>query len=416
MYKIAAFLLKPIALFCLVFAFNKQSAGQVDSSLFISAARDTQSEKMNMDAVYERPFLSVGKSRVAVGGYMESNWQYLSKEGVSEGHQFQFRRFTLFTAASISRRLKFLAELEFEDGAREIALEFAALDLEFSPWLNLRGGMIVNPIGAFNQNHDGPKWEFTDRPFFATEMLPVTWSTTGFGIYGKKNFAKWMLGYEFYGTGGFDESIIQNDQNKTYLPASKGNDFRYRGNENGAITTTTKLAIKRDQLFEFGISHMGGVYNTFYSDGLDLAKKRRVDVFALDYNLTVPATQTSLITELAWVWVDVPKSYIQQFGNRQFGGFIDIVQPVFQGRILGWENAVLNVALRSEFVDWNRETLRETQQKAGDELWSFMPAISFRPTAETVIRFNYRYLKERDIFRNPAERTDGFSVGISTYF
>ena len=44
----------------------------------------------------------------------------------------------------------------------------------------------MNPIGAFNQNHDGPKWEFVDRPISATQMLPATWSNVGFGLYGKK--------------------------------------------------------------------------------------------------------------------------------------------------------------------------------------------------------------------------------------
>ena len=60
--------------------------------------------------------------------------------------------------------LNFYSEIEFEDGAKEIGIEFASLDLEFSPQLNLRAGIILNPIGSFNQNHDGPKWEFVDRP------------------------------------------------------------------------------------------------------------------------------------------------------------------------------------------------------------------------------------------------------------
>ena len=49
-----------------------------------------------MDAVYNRPFLSYGKVPVAVGGYMEAYWQHLGTDGVSEGHQFQVRRMTLF--------------------------------------------------------------------------------------------------------------------------------------------------------------------------------------------------------------------------------------------------------------------------------------------------------------------------------
>lgn len=393
------------------------SYGQIDNDLLRKNTADTSKNfSMNMDAVHNRPFMGLGKSPVSLGGYMEANWQYLSKEGVSDGHQFQFRRFTLFTAASITERVKFLAELEFEDGAREIAVEFAAVDLEFNPLLNFRGGMIVNPIGAFNQNHDGPKWEFTDRPIAMTKMLPATWSTAGFGVYGKKHVNNWMLGYEFYLTSGFDKSIIVNGENRTFLPASKENEDRHEESESGTIFTTTKLAIRNRKFGEIGISHMGGVYNQFTGDGIDFDNKRRVDAFALDFNTKIAKTKTFITGEFAWIGVDVPVTYSQQFGSKQQGGFLDIVQPIVRKPILGWNNATLNLALRMEYVDWNKDRFNETGDRIGDDLWSFMPGISFRPSILTVLRLNFRFLKERDLFANPAERTDGFSFGISSYF
>ncbi|KIA85498.1 hypothetical protein [Flavobacterium sp. AED] len=48
--------------------------------------------------------------------------------------------------------------------------------------------------------------------------------------------------------------------------------------------------------------------------------------------------------------------------------------------------------------------------------WSIMPAISFKPTSQTVIRFNYRFQEQRDTFGNPPAATDGMSFGLSTYF
>lgn len=404
-------------IFILILFSYSSSSAQIDSLLFKKQSnRSTTHTSMNMDAIHTRPFLSLGTSPVALGGYMEANWQYLSKEGVSKGHQFQFRRFTLFTAATITDRIKFLAELEFEDGAREIAIEFAALDIELSPLLNLRGGMIVNPIGSFNQNHDGPKWEFTDRPIAMTQMLPATWSTAGFGAYGKKTIRNWTLGYEFYLSGGFDGSIIANEENKTFLPASKDTENRFEESESGTINTSAKLAIKNRNFGELGISHMGGVYNRFTADGINIDKKRRVDAFALDFNTHIPKTNTFITAEYAWIWIDVPNTYTQQFGTRQQGGFVDIVQPIYKKPVLNWNNAVLNLALRLEYVDWNNDRFNETKYKIGDELWSIMPGISFRPNALSVFRLNYRFMKEKDFFSNPAERTDGLIFGISTYF
>ena len=389
---------------------------QIDSTLVKRVPSDTGKQGMNMDAIYNRPFLAVGKLPVSLGGYMETNWQYMTTDGVSEGHQFQFRRMTLFVASTISKRIKFLSEIEFEDGTREIAIEFASVDFEFNPLLNLRGGIILNPIGAFNQNHDGPKWEFTDRPISATQMLPATWSNAGFGLFGKKYASNWMLGYEFYLSGGFDNSITDNEHNRTFLPAARENESRFEASASGEPLVTGKVAIRHTKIGELGVSFMGGVYNRFREDGLVVDTKRRCDVFALDFNSTIPKLNTYLTAEWAWVFVQIPETFTQQYGNQQQGGFLDIVQPIVKGRMLGWDKAVVNVAVRLEYVDWNVGTFRETGGVIGDQVWSVMPALSFRPTPQTVIRLNYRYMEETDLLNNPPALTGGFSFGISSYF
>jgi hypothetical protein len=397
---------------CLKLAFFAQA--QIDSSLLKRVPVDTTNAKLNMDAVYSRPFLGLGKLPVSLGGYAEVNWQHLGTDGVSEGHQFQMRRMTLFVASSISKRIKFLSEIEFEEGGAEIAVEFAAIDVEWHPLVNLRSGIVVNPIGSFNQNHDGPKWEFTDRPISATQMLPATWSNVGFGLYGKTFSNDWMFGYEAYLTGGFDNSIIDNEENRTSLAASKGNIERF---EEGNTLFTGKVAMRHKTIGELGLSYMGGTYNKIEDDGLVLDDiKRKVHTIAIDYNTTLPRSNTFITGEWAWNFIDVPETYSQQYGNKQRGGFLDIVQPILNKNILGWENATLNLACRLEYVDKNVGTFKETGDNIGDAVWSVMPAVSFRPSSQTVFRLNYRHMRERDILGNDPSITGGFIFGISTYF
>lgn len=401
----------------ILFIFLSVSAGaQIDPTLLKRVPKDTSTRLLNMDAIYNRPALKFDKLPVSLGGYVESNWQHMATDGISEGHQFQFRRVTLFVSSTISKRIKFLSEIEFEPAEKEVAVEFAAVDVEFHPMFNLRAGMIVNPIGAFNQNHDGPKWEFTDRPISATQLLPATWSNTGFGVYGKNYKNDWMFGYEFYLSSGFDNSIIENNLNKTYLPASKDNTERFEESASGEPLVTAKIALKNAKLGEIGLSYMGGAYNKFKDDGIIIDQKRRLDVFAVDFNTTIKKTNTFITGEWAWIFVDVPGTFTQQFGNKQKGGFADIVQPLVKKRMLGWDDAVLNLACRLEYVDWNVGTFKQTNENIGDHLWSIMPAISFRPTAQTVFRLNYRFQKQVDILSNPPATTAGFSFGISTYF
>lgn len=377
---------------------------------------DSTQNNLNMDAVYDRPFLKFKKVPVAIGGYLEANSIYSSTDGVSEGLSFQARRFTMFMSASIYNRIKFLAELEFEDGTKEIGIEFAAMDITLFPLLNFRGGIVMNPIGGFNQNHDGPKWEFIERPDEAVQMLPATWSNVGFGLYGKTHFGNWIAGYEVYLTNGFDDSVIDNEVNKTYLPAAKLNRNRFEESNNGIPLISGKVAIKNRKIGELGFSYMGGVYNTFKMEGLIVDSKRRLDVFSIDFNSTIKKSGTYFVGEASYILIDVPNTYTQQYGNQQFGAFIDIVQPIIRRKILDWENASLNIAARFDYVDWNIGTFNESNTNIGDQRISITPAISFRPSSQTVLRLNYRYSWDTDIFFNEKSRSASIMFGFSTYF
>jgi hypothetical protein len=389
---------------------------QRDSSLFKRVFPDTGKTVMNMDAIYNRPLLQAGKLPATLGGYVEANTAYFSEDGITEGLSFQLPRLTLFVSATIKQRIKFLTEIELEEGGREINIEFASVDVEFHPLLNFRGGVLMNPIGSFNQNHDGPKWEFISRPISSTTIIPSTFSNVGFGLFGKYAKRQWVWGYEAYLTNGFDDRIINNSENRTWFPAAKENAERFEESFNGIPLVTLKAAMRHRKIGELGISWMGGVYNKFREDGIDLDKKRRVDFIAIDFNTVLSKAKTYINAELVWAMVDVPSTYTQQFGNKQRGGFIDIVQPIIKKRMLGWDDATLNFAVRGEYADYNVGKFKDTGGNIFDHVMAVVPAISFRPSSQTVFRFNYRYEWRRDILGNPASKTAGFQLGLSTYF
>ena len=137
---------------------------------------------------------------------------------------------------------------------------------------------------------------------------------------------------------------------------------------------------------------------------------------AIDYNTTLPKLNTFITGEWAWVSVDIPETYTQQYGVKQQEGFLDIVQLILKRKMFDWENAALNLACRLEYVDWNLRTFNETGFNMGEELWSIIPAISFRPIQQTVFRLNYCLQGQKDILDNVPSKTAGFSFGISSYF
>lgn len=377
---------------------------------------DSTAANLNMDAVYNRPFLALGKLPIAIGGYMEMNTQYSGTDGVADGFSFQMRRMSLFFSSSIAKKIKFLSEIEFENGTEEINIEYCAIDFQFHPLFTLRGGIILNPIGGFNQNHDGPKWDFIDRPISAQSIIPTTFSNVGMGVNGQYFAHNWIFGYEFYLTNGLNDAVIENEEGRTSLHAGKENPFKFSESNSGLPLYTGKVACRNRKIGEIGISYMTGVYNKWQADGLQIDTKRNASVFAVDFNTSLFKNRLSIIGEYARVMVELPDNYVQQYGTQQWGGYVDFIYTVLKRQMLGWEKAKLNIGIRCEYADFNSGKFHDVNTTIGDDVWAFVPTISFRPVGSTVIRFNYRFEGRHDLLNNPLSRTNTIQLGFSSYF
>ncbi|MEQ9221198.1 MAG: hypothetical protein RLO17_24295 [Cyclobacteriaceae bacterium] len=74
----------------------------------------------------------------------------------------------------------------------------------------------------------------------------ATWSNVGFGLFGKYYVNDWAFGYEAYLTNGFNDAIINNGENRTFLPASKANKERFEESSNGEPLLTGKIAFRHN--------------------------------------------------------------------------------------------------------------------------------------------------------------------------
>ncbi|QXD15204.1 hypothetical protein GQ464_017655 [Rhodocaloribacter litoris] len=376
------------------------------------AARAQVDTTTVQDALYDRPFIGA-MAQTAIGGYLEGNTNYFSEDGIAEGFSMEVRRFNVFLFSAISERVRLISELEFEHGTEEINLETALLDFRIGTGLVLRGGILLPPIGAFNQNHDAPLWEFVDRPLVSTEIIPATLSEPGFGVYGKLFRGALAFTYDVYLTNGLGDGVLLNGEGRTHLPSGKREDL-FAEDNNGSPALSGRLAVRDYRLGEVGLSYYGGVYNTYRRDGEAIDVRRRLHLVAVDLDGEVGPV--ALRGEVAWAFVDVPAALREFAGHRQWGGYLDVVVPVGRWPVLGYEDAVFNANLRLERVDFNVGTFASTGAKIHDEVEAIVLGLSFRPTPETVFRANYRYRWERDRLGNPAVRTAGFQFGLATYF
>lgn len=383
------------------------SRAQVDTT----RQRDTSTTVQG--SIYTRPFIaSVGGT--SIGGYAEGNTNYFVEDGLTDGFSMELRRFNIFLYSAVASRLRFFAELEFEHGTEEIAIETAQLDFQIDPALVLRAGILLPPIGALNQNHDSPRWELVDRPLVSTRIIPSTLADVGFGANGRFALGRRLgLTYDAYLTNGLGDGVIGNEEGRTLLAGGKHEEL-FAEDNNGSPAFSTRVAAQHRVLGELGVSYYGGVYNTFREEGVEVEPRRRVSLAAVD--LSTAVGPLSVRGEVAQAWIDVPPNLAELFGARQWGGHLDLVLPVLRRRMLGMRDATVNVALRVEHVDYNIGRFSSTGRPIRDEVTAIVPGVSFRPTANTVFKANYRRQRMRDVLGNPAARLGGYQVGFATYF
>ena len=382
-----------------VFVCAVPAGAQVDSTLA-------------QEGIYDRPFIA-SVSNTAIGGYVEGNTNYFVEDGITEGFSMELRRFNIFLYSSISQRVRFLSELEFEHGTEEIALETALIDFQISPALVLRAGIILPPIGYLNQNHDSPKWDFVDRPLVTTGVIPSTLSEVGAGVFGKSASGGVMLSYDLYLTNGLADAVVGNDLGRTDIPSGKSEE-QFEEDNNGSPAISGRFALRRLGVGEVGLSYYGGYYNSYSFEGERVDERRWLGITAFDFGASVG--KVDIRGELAYATIDVPDGMAEIFGDRQWGGHLDIVAPVWRPTLSGYDDAKLSLGLRFERVDYNRGTFSSTGLVIRDDVTAVVPGLSFRPTPGTVFRANYRYHWAHDFVGNPTVKTAGFQVGFATYF
>lgn len=396
--------------FCLL---SIAGISQSDSTK-INRVNPSDSSQVMLDQIYNRPFIGFKKARTAVGGYVEGNTNYIQEDGLTEGFSMELRRMNIFLYSSISKRIKFLSELEFEHGTEEIAIETAQLDFQFNHMLNFRAGIILPQIGLFNANHDSPNWEIIDRPFSSTMIIPSTLSEVGFGLFGRFYLtSNDIISYNAYVLNGLQDGIIINEENKTFIPAGKSEEM-FGEDNNGTPMFNGRIAYSKRKVGEIGFAYYGGVYNAYRIEGEEIMNANSVHLLSADYTIGIGKLQVK--GEYVMASIDVASDLAPQYGTGQTGMFTDIIYPIYSGSMLGYENAKIVLTGRFDHVDFNTGVFANNNLPVGDEMTAVTGSISFRPTQTTVYRFNYRHQRTTDILGNPPALLGAIQFGFASYF
>ncbi|MDK2743253.1 MAG: hypothetical protein H8K03_06090 [Nitrospira sp.] len=402
--------------------------------------------------IYAKPFVSFPKA--IVGGYFDIQYRAHRKPVLESGFEdirnsqgttngFDQQRFVPFIYADITEHVKFASEIEIEHGIRatndvEISLEFAHIDYLIHEKVNLRGGIILIPLGKFNLLHDSPLNDLTDRPMVSQFIIPSTLSETGAGLYGTFYPGRTgKLDYEVYVTTG---------------PCGYGNDGEPRVNEE----TGTKEARQRKCGSADGLDINNGktvsgrlafspvlgveIAGSGYFGNRSPTSYNPLSIFAIDW--TLQKGPFELIGEAAWAYarnntraipgstfqgispgslltgvgtlnpLGTPPERLQGFyvqGNYHFmPSFLTKLSPKRFG-----EGSTFTGVIRYDRVNLNLGNKGENM----GELEQISFGLNYRPVEDAVFKISYQYLP-KSFNPNNGQRVHDSALVISaaTYF
>lgn len=368
-----------------------------------TAKADTTRRPFVRGGIYDKPFQTRLFGRTAIGGYAEAHARWQEVEGLKDDAGFEAKRFNIFTHTRVSDFVRIGAELEFEDGGREIKLEYAAIDLMLHPAVALRGGMVLSPLGKFNLAHDSPLNEFTDRPLVSTELIGVALSEPGFGALGQIGLrGRSRLTYEVYLTNGFHAGLIDDAEEGTRIPLGRGN---FEDN-NGSPAAVGRFAWSPSVAHEIGVSAHHGAYNVYSLEGTRIEERRDLTIAALDIESVLFGTSVS--GEGAIATIDIPAGLRGIYAARQHGWYLEAVRALGRGWVRTMPQSSFALKARWDYVKFDAEI-------PGESAGQITVGANFRPTQDSALKLDYVRGRGRDRFNNLAQHAF-ILASIATYF
>lgn len=387
--------------------------------------------------IYAKPFLSAPKA--TLGGYADVMYNNLSRQNLDNPSRNSFgqQRLVPFIYADITEHVKFATEIEIERGGvnapqsgdGSMQIEFAQMDYLISEAINLRGGILLMPVGKFNLLHDSPLNDLVDRPMVSRIIIPSTWFEAGAGIYGTfypTSLSK--LDYEIYAVNGMSRTAGAITDLGTR--SARGSVSRDRDDDKAVVGRVAFSPM-------LGIEVAGSGYHGKYKPAAGAVGSGFIDTFALDW--TLQRGPFEVIGEAAWTRISNNNAtgvagngigpagmqgyYIQ--GNYHF-------MPEFLKKLAPshfTDASTFTAVVRWEQVDTDTDDrTRNPPNTVGHrrQLQRLTLGLNFRPIEDTVFKFDWQFNTQENALglvpggdlggsNNPING-NGFLVQAATYF
>ncbi|MGI9551373.1 MAG: hypothetical protein ACR2MT_09250 [Aurantibacter sp.] len=167
-------------------------------------------------------------SAVTVGAYGEM--LYNQPEG--DNGEIDVQRLVLLLGYRFTDKVQFFTEIELEH-VNEVFVEQAFVNYNVANNVNLRGGLMLVPMGIVNEYHEPTTFNGVERPAMDNAIVPTTWRELGIGVSGRFNDIS--LGYQAFIFNGFKSTEADGEGGLSgFLQGSNG----LRGGRQKGIQST----------------------------------------------------------------------------------------------------------------------------------------------------------------------------------
>ena len=167
------------------------------SVILIAVAQDDDSQQQN---TAQRLLAADSDKSLIVGGYGQGDYNQPFGNGNLNNGNLDVHRLVLLFGYHFTDRLQMVTEIEFEH-VKEVFIEQAFINYRLNNYMNLRGGLLLIPMGIVNEYHEPPVYNGVERPNVDKYIVPTTWREIGAGISG--TLPGPSLKYQAYIVNGF---------------------------------------------------------------------------------------------------------------------------------------------------------------------------------------------------------------------
>ncbi|MDW7645845.1 MAG: hypothetical protein SCI25_12500 [Desulfuromonadales bacterium] len=326
---------------------------------------------------------------LSIGGYGEGQFKNYTSDKGSKIDQADMLRAILYVGYKFTDKIILNTEIEFEH-ANESYVEMASLDFLLHDKINLRGGLLLAPVGLTNEMHEPTLFHGVDRPLVERQVIPSTWREMGVGAFGSLTD---KVDYKLYVMNGFDGADFTSQGlrgGRQKASKAKAEDWALVGR----LDYEPILGLNIGGSFYLGDSGQGQVVDT---------SNREADVFTEIYEihsqykvrgleLKALASQVK-IDDAEAVGADVPDEIFAYYGEVAYNVLPHLVQGT---------SHYLAPFVRYENLDYDGNN---------EDVELLVTGLSYKPIPNVVIKADYSNFDKKD-----GVRADELNIGFGYIF